>query len=68
MSDDWDYERARALLRAQVAGASSSTTTGPVRVAFRHRVATTAVLAAVASAVVAGSWWATTADTSPRQR
>ncbi|MBE7161136.1 MAG: hypothetical protein INR72_07805 [Williamsia herbipolensis] len=58
MSDDWDFERARALLRAQVARGASSTPTGPVRVAFRHRVATTVGLAAVASGVVVGSWWA----------
>lgn len=58
VSDDWDFERARALLRAQVARGASSTPTGPVRVAFRHRVATTVGLAAVASGVVIGSWCA----------
>lgn len=58
MSDDWDYDRARALLRAQVARGTSATATGPVHLAFRHRVATTVALAAVASGVVIGSWWA----------
>ncbi|MBE7161488.1 MAG: hypothetical protein INR72_09590 [Williamsia herbipolensis] len=60
MSDDWDYERARALLRAQVAGATPTTVASHVGVALRHRVATAAGLAAVAGAVVVGSWWATT--------
>lgn len=60
MSDDWDYERTRALLRAQVAGKAPTTVASRVGIALRHRVATTAGLAAVASAVIVGSWWATT--------
>ncbi|GAA2061223.1 hypothetical protein [Williamsia deligens] len=58
MREPWDFETARAALRAQVALAA------PVRGAetppgLGRRIGTTAALALVASSVVSGAWWGT---------